>query len=267
MKRILTAFLALSVMTAFAGGPEIIAPVDPVISNFNGLYVGLGTGSRQGEFRATSTNQLGIPNDPSPLIFSHAVRSHDGDILGNAFIGFGHSFQMVYLAGEVYGNLNKLQVSSSTLSVIPSGVNVNFTNSVRAHLNNIEGGADLRPGLLVTPSTLLYGRVGVAFNKLYLNPISIGQQIGGPGFINASSSKSKSTANLRIGGGFEQMLGHNFSIRADYIYTDYGRINANGGGTFIDEDQNTATLNSASTMKVTTNTFLFSVAYYFNRLI
>lgn len=103
---------------------------------------------------------------------------------------------------------------------------------------------DLRPGILLSPDTLLYGRVGAAFNTLKItsDSINMGSYVF-PVFFNRSlqlntasalvASDSKDVTGLRLGAGLEQYLGYNIAIEADYIYTNYGDINVNSIGNSI----------------------------------
>ena len=92
-------------------------------------------------------------------------------------------------------------------------------------------GLDFRPGLLFSPSTLLYGRVGFncAHRKLDSDLENYGARSGSqPWTLPLVTSDSKRGCFLRLGGGIEQYLGEHLALRVDYIYTNYRTLSIEG---------------------------------------
>lgn len=97
--------------------------------------------------------------------------------------------------------------------------------------NHFEYGADLRPGVARWFDSLIYGRVGVGFNKASLtinNQLAINHSNFGlnlPVNTMLNSSTDKNIAGLRLGIGLEKQMGTHVALFVDYIHTNYGRLN------------------------------------------
>lgn len=81
----------------------------------------------------------------------------------------------------------------------------------------------LRAGLLVNPSLLVYGTVGVAFASM---------DVSGP--LIAGGSDDERAFGISYGGGVEKTLGSRWFARLEYIHTDYDEESFRevGGGSF-----------------------------------
>jgi len=103
---------------------------------------------------------------------------------------------------------------------------INHTANVR--MREIEWGADILPGFLITPQTLAHVTVGFAGNKatLYENT----SYSTAAGIVAATSaaqsvaSTTKSLYGLRLGLGIQQAITNKVRLTADYVYTDYGTV-------------------------------------------
>lgn len=88
--------------------------------------------------------------------------------------------------------------------------------------------SSLRAGYLVTPNTMIFGTLGVAFAKVEAS-----------GTLIAGGSDDDTAVGLAIGGGVETTLGNRWFARVEYLHTSYGEESFKevGGGKFdIDLD-------------------------------
>lgn len=219
----------------------------PERSCFDGFYVGVGGGGVLGDLHASSTTQsLVTPssNADSPrATFIEQHESHPNHFLGTAFIGFGNVIYRAYEGIELWGTIgsndsfgfagSKAGVTKSMIQeVTPSFITRQGTHSLTTTVtrvnypHNLEGGVDGKLGWLLTPTTLLYGRAGVGFNKFEFVTTSfvVGTSTV-PDFVTETgvlSYKVHKNVDYRFGAGLEQHFSHHWSLRADYIFTHYG---------------------------------------------
>ena len=85
-------------------------------------------------------------------------------------------------------------------------------------------------GWLATPDSLLFIRLGAAFNNISLNSNTTtyteGTAVPETKLLNYTASKS--LVGFRAGAGLEQKLTPRISVRADYVYTYYGKLSTYG---------------------------------------
>jgi outer membrane immunogenic protein len=89
------------------------------------------------------------------------------------------------------------------------------------------GTARVRAGWLVTPSTLIYGTAGLAYGEAKASTnVIVGSAPGCPfgnGFC-AVGSVSDTRLGWTAGGGFETMLGANWTAKVEYLYYNLGSV-------------------------------------------
>lgn len=188
---------------------------------FNGPYVGVQGGYESFNIDSTFTGAGALAGDSAKATFG-------GDGLnGGAFAGYGVRIDSLYIGGELEAGLG----GASSDNKVTIGAS-NFEANVD---HKYDLGASIRAGFLPTPNTLLYGRAGVADSKFDPN----------------GSVKDFSLTGLRLGLGSETALGNGFSVRGDWVYTDYKSKNLSdaNGDTFQ--------------FSPTSNTFRVGVAYNF----
>src|SRR5262249_14900253 len=117
-------------------------------------------------------------------------------------------------------------------------------------------GARGRLGYLITPSVMVFGTLGVAFQhvEVTLNCVTNGA-CGANGVPAFSSSASTTMAGPSVGGGVEVKLGGNWSARGEYRFADYGTWRPTFGST--------AALGVSSAINMQTHTALFGLSYTF----
>ena len=230
---------------------------------------------------------------------------------GEIFIGYGYACENAYLGIEGYVRGSKYKVTTSNSSAPRSAVSathfgamdtvgateitgtfvppfsltdptLTLSSTTQTKLRPVEFGIDFRPGFVACENTLVYARVGVAFNRVSTkvcsnaafntaNAIPVGVNSTPTNVFTASNTLShkKSRAALRVGGGIEQKLSDCVSVRLDYVYTNYGRVTVCGDPaaavTKKFEGNPTTTSFAVSNdrrVKVTSNTVMAALAWY-----
>lgn len=198
----------------------------------------------------------------------------DNTLKGALFAGYGQNWNRWYLGAEIFIDLARYK---NHTSVALNGIidsfedDAGFTLQTRtqAKLSDFQGGIDLRPGYLLTPQSMLYGRVGVAFSHLKLNTHSsltgfdiVDEETWS---LNAATDESKNRGALRLGAGLEQNICPCLNLRFDYIYAYYGKKSVGVGpvseviGTGV--ELGSVTFAAASSARVYNNTVMLGLTY------
>jgi opacity protein-like surface antigen len=185
------------------------------------------------------------------------------------YAGFGCAWEDVYLGLEAflrrtdYRKTHRAIFNATESTDVPNifRLDARASNAIAltTRLSPTEPGIDFRPGFFLTPCTMLYGRVGVAYNRLTLHTRTISSALITPPLTVGASpligtdaaSKHKKVGALRLGVGLEQHLGECMSIRVDYINTHYRGIKIRTRGV---SDTNTTTTTVLPATTITTET-------------
>ena len=234
-----TALVATVGFTFVAIGSPSFA--DGAVHNFAGAYIGLNAGAAWGSSRyATDPGCLADPTadavfcngapDPSAVNGDAVAASGTGDLSSSGFTGGiegGYSWQTgnVVYGGEGDFGAFDLGASTSPTGIFPfvfAGTSYALTESMSTNwLATLRG----RLGYTATPELLLYATGGLAFTDFKFssgysdNAISV-LFPGGTGF----GKKSGVAAGWTVGGGGEWLLDGNWSIKAEYLYLDFGSM-------------------------------------------
>lgn len=217
--------------------------------NFNGYYGGLGIGVLQTNAQISSSTSATYSNtiaEVNELALSQSnvnLYGHNGTAA--IYLGFGHFFgdSNFYWAAEIFGNWasRKKTLNNWAFHADPFVADdfESITTATTVKLQSGEWGIDLRPGFLFDTNTMVYGRIGVAFNRLNTtttndfsftnnpnpeNPFEITDTY----LTSLNQSKKKSVTSLRLGVGIEHLITDNLAVTADYIYTYYGKVSTSG---------------------------------------
>ncbi len=209
---------------------------------FDGWFTGLSVGGTFRKGHGNSNTTINILDDDDATAVFHASQQFNADQnspLGVISGGYGCTWCDVYYGGiEGFLSVSEYHQTSpidiNTITIVGGGgatvARTNYSNSIETKLNALEFGLDLRPGYLLCPNTLLFARIGIAYNKLSITRninqgfLSPGDADGGFSFVSSKSNKKR--AALRLGLGLERQLYDSWSLRADYIFTYYGKISA-----------------------------------------
>jgi outer membrane immunogenic protein len=215
IRKFLLAATALVVVTGSAlaadlpsrKAPPVFAPPPPIFT-WTGVYIGGQVGYAWGQ----SSNRVigtGFAQGDSP----------EG-VIGGAHVGYNYQIQQF-----VFGLEGDVDGSSYSKSVFDVGTGTTFGTRIP-----IEGSARGRIGY-AWDRTLLYATGGAAFADLHhtyagaFNPAAP--------FLSTSTGK----VGWTVGGGVEYAVTNNWSVRAEYRYSDFGRTtDAVGSGVVSHKD-------------------------------
>ncbi len=223
-----TALLALSPPLCADGAPP----------NFSGAYIGLNAGAAWGN-SSFATNP-GCPPaavnapfcnaapDPSASNGTAVAASGTGDLSSAGFTGGiqgGYNWQMdsIVVGGEGDFGVFDLSESASPTGVFPLpflGTTYALSESMSAQwLATLRA----RLGYTIAPHLLLYATGGIAFTDFKFTSSYADNAVdatfpGGTGF----GKKSGVSTGWTIGAGGEWVLHDRWSIKAEYLYLDFG---------------------------------------------
>lgn len=262
------------------------------LSPFDGFYVGVAGGGVQtatdvqhnasaAYYFSSNPNTFGVINN------SFSTKVHQNSGIGALYLGYGQKLGQspLYFGIDIFGDTAQhdftVSQGNNFFAADKNGnsYNISLGGTVKTELNSGEYGIDARPGVLLNQNTLLYGRVGAAFNRLQVNAtdthnlayinVNFQPQFGTTATTTLATGDSKNVTGLRLGVGLEERWGNHFAVNADYIYTNYGKINLSGLGSTnqprgfdpaaIPNSFHTNTILS----DVTSQAVMIGVAYYF----
>jgi outer membrane immunogenic protein len=179
----------------YRGPPPVYLPPPPIFT-WSGLYMGGQIGYAWGSDPIVVASVFGGPN----AFFNDKPQG----VIGGAHLGYNLQFAQWVVGLE--GTVDGTSVSGTRTSV--TGV----TMSTRT---NVQGSIRGRLGVAFD-RVLIYGTGGAAFAGFKDD-----YAIAFPLFLRESDSKTRT--GWTVGGGLEYAVTNNWSIRAEYRYSDFGR--------------------------------------------
>lgn len=282
--------LGLVLPTLFAA----IATEAGASNAFCGFYTG---GSAGGLFTSARTAlsrdsrtfvsiRSGIYTVEIPNSVSVQSMQRKNNIAATLYAGYGYAYQGLYFGLEAFlkyakykaesvsrftNEMNLLQPTGQVnLSLLVKSANSTIT---KTKLGQLEPGIDFRPGVFLTPGTLLYGRIGMAYNKASVTAaLNDNLSVSGVGPLAVQSTlnptillnKHQKIGVLRLGLGFEQRICHNMSIRADFIHTNYRGVKM-GKQTNVVSSASGLTLTQSNNFllkSLSNNAVMLGISYY-----
>ncbi len=205
-------FSVMAVSTNHAGNSSL----------FSGAYVGASAGvlqNRSSIQRSSAGNGFEIVNKITP-----DSSSYSNNFLANLFLGYGMLWKRFYLAGELSTDISKHEQVTNRNRSVDDNEGDYTSNQASVEMSTFGFNADILPGLLLSPHTLLYGRIGVALNQITLKAVSAAVGLAPAVRPNLSSTKKETKIGLRLGFGLERWISKHIFMRLDYIYTFFGRM-------------------------------------------
>lgn len=181
-------------------------------------------------------------------------RSFRFGFMGDVIAGYGrHVYKSFYLGTELGLNIfgtrktsshhatqTSITVDDTEFTSITTTVNEALSSTTTASGNVFVPFFDIKPGLIVTPNSFLFARVGVNYNQLNivtqsLHHASATQINADATILNATqsglySSDKKQLIGLRTGLGFEYLISDHIGLAANYVYSFYNSVNLNATG-------------------------------------
>jgi outer membrane immunogenic protein len=253
MRRVFVACAALSVLLAaapaFATDMPLKAPPAPPTPMWTGFYIGANGGYGWGNWNSDSVASIfpdGVTTTADPNVsgwFGGVTAGYNWQVAHQWVLGLEGDFDW---SGE------KASDSSSSSTSAPSGIGIGLcdghapctTTTTAAIGNEWEkpwfATLRVRGGYLIEPTWLLYGTGGLAFagtkfattsSTTTTTTDSIGQivnpsspfTIGTPVTTSAALSETQDRVGFAIGGGVEKLLSQNWSVKAEYLFMDFGK--------------------------------------------
>ena len=190
-------FVLTALMLGVSGSAALAADIAPAAYDWTGLYIGL-----NGGYAFHGTDRVGVPPD-----------SHVGDLninggYGGAQIGYNKQIDNIVLGleGDIQGGSISDKFSNATTGYFAKD-NLNWFGTFRG-----------RAGF-AADRVLFYGTGGVAFGG---GDYKIGSAAG-------SFSKNYSGVGWVAGAGVEYAVTDSLSIKAEYLYTNFGRFGVGAG--------------------------------------
>lgn len=246
MKNRLLGTVSLSVLLAcpaMAADLPVKAPPPPAaVFSWTGFYVGLNAGGAWGHSDATTSASCTPVPGISPLFCSPlgaqanaiaVAAAGTGSMSGNAFTGggqIGYNWQnsSLVLGLEADFESFRLRASRQASARYPA----NFGPAVTTKTFTITSSMDT--DWLFTAR----GRLGWAFSNLLAyatgglaitNPSATHAFTDTPGLSATGTwSNSETRVGWTVGGGLEWAMNRNWTVKAEYLYLNFGSVNANG---------------------------------------
>jgi outer membrane immunogenic protein len=201
--------------SAFAAEPLPPPPPPVPIFTWTGLYAGLQVGYAWDRDPVTVTNSDAVTG----VVFSDTFGANPDGVIGGAHLGYLKQIDqwVIGLEGSVDGtsvSINRVNspfgfTSALGFAGLPILASLNTSSAV-------QGSIRLRAGIALD-RVLLYATGGAAFAG-----IEKSYTAGVPVFLTESITQTRS--GWTVGGGLAYAVTNNWSIRAEYRYSDFGRL-------------------------------------------
>jgi outer membrane immunogenic protein len=223
--------------------PPIYPPPPPAFT-WTGFYAGLNAGYTFGGSNSVDLETIsGVAT--SEQSFADAVAASTTDVLslrnsgfiGGGQVGYNLQFANSWLAGieadiqgtgarSSAGAIRILPVAGIPPSILQAQSNISVNNAVD-YLGTVRG----RLGFLLTPTLLVYGDGGFAYGGVHEGvDIVVTAPPTGEGTSPAFGSFTNTRGGWTAGGGLEWMVSPNWSVKAEYLYYDLGKVTFGAGG-------------------------------------
>jgi opacity protein-like surface antigen len=223
----------------------------------SGIYAGAMLGANIANAHWNGTNGLFATNDnQTPESLSPNWKpngpTQQTNFAGRIFGGYQIVSDKIFIAAELGGNFSKQpEFRDHTTKQFSNVVNyplffpppfqqtqtlsATATTNTTVSLSNSNLFIDIRPGFLVKPNILLYGRAGLSFfNNLTIMDSAQwteqGTDTGAPTPIftplqaSGASRNSGNNTGIRLGLGAEYLMTQQLSVLFDYTYTTFGNV-------------------------------------------
>jgi outer membrane immunogenic protein len=224
--------LVAAASAADLGAPAPVytkAPIEAPLYNWTGFYVGGYVGGATGSFDPTTStvfSSAGWFNTTSVPVINAAGQQ---SITPTGFTGgfeAGYNWQVNKLVLGVEGDIGAFHLSGNSSAgatypccaaafAIASSASTDWLSTVRGRVG------------VAYNNLLFFGTGGVAFTDLkgnfaFADNCTAGTCSGGPTLESAAVSNTK--AGFAAGGGVEAGLGNHWSVKAEYLFVDFGTV-------------------------------------------
>jgi outer membrane immunogenic protein len=201
--------IALTGSAAFAADlpsrapPPVYLPPPPIFT-WTGFYIGGQVGYAWG---TGANNFTGFVGD---TFVNTSFGGTPNGVIGGGHVGFNYQINQWVIGLE--GTVDGTSLSNTAVATFPDG------STLTAHTKaDIQGSIRGRLGV-VWDRALIYATGGVAFGGFNTDV-----SFAAPPFF-ASANRSNTRVGWTVGGGIEYAITNNWSVRAEYRFTDFGTI-------------------------------------------
>ena len=220
----LTGSAALAADLPSRAPPPVYLPPPPIFT-WTGFYIG---GQVGGAWGTGSGHLTAFDPVTATLVDTSIGGDNPSGVIGGGHLGFNYQlpgwnwFSSSGVVIGVEGSVDGSSLSKTTVVTLPGVFLGSSTLSARSSLD-IQGSIRGRLGI-AWDRVLIYATGGVAFAGINTDVELSGVDEAGVPFF-ASASRSNSRTGWTVGGGIEYALTNNWSIGAEYRFTDFGSIN------------------------------------------
>lgn len=229
-KLLLGTFLLLVITPVFATTHSLIFKDEEINNSMNGPYVGALIGFAQGTYAMQQTTIAdGYLSATSANAVNQAGNQHINTNGLETGIEAGYNWQMTNILFGLETDLQTIKLAGSKYSIpapYPGAPGVTFNVGADANINWLY---TLRPRLgLIKNNFLFYVTAGLALTRVHGNfylDDTAGALISG--YINSL------TPGYTIGGGIEWALAKHVTLKVEYLYVKFNKINATANSSNI----------------------------------
>ncbi|HUI21127.1 MAG TPA: outer membrane beta-barrel protein [Methylocella sp.] len=221
----LTGSAALAADLPSRAPPPAYIPPAPIFT-WTGIYVG----GQVGYAWASGANRVSGIDPVTGIAFDSSIGQNPNGVIGGANVGYNYEipqwnwFTSSGVVIGVEGSVDGTSLTNTAGLVFPDGT------ALTAHTSaDIQGRIVGRLGL-AWDRLLIFAAGGVAFGGFNTDFSIFGPAFVTPagvpfGAFGGTSSFSQTRVGWTVGGGIQYAITNNWSVRADYRYTDWGSIN------------------------------------------
>lgn len=261
MKKFTSALLAVTALTAanaFAAG---------AVDSKTGAYVGGNVGMANtnvkydyvtgGKSVTVAGNVTTVTANDTTAINNLKTDAGKMNPLFGLFAGYGMQVGTMYFGGEVYGGFDSAKVTPFDDSATVASQSFWKTTVKRTNFYGLAP----RLGFFVTPSTMLYVKLGIEGGKWKVTSKGTGTFTSNDNGVSSRLfSTSKNSISFAPGLGLDAFVTKNLFLRAEYSYMFGPKVTLNQDITYLNSAQGTIVKH---TFNITQQTFKVGVGYKF----
>jgi outer membrane immunogenic protein len=211
----LTGSAALAADLPSRAPPPVYLPPAPIFT-WTGIYVGGQIG-----YAWTSGNNNFTGFDPffaGGTFLTTSLGGTPSGVIGGAHVGYNYQINQWVLGIE--GSVDGTSLSNTAVAAFPDGTTLSAHSTA-----DIQGSIRGRLGV-AWDRALIYGTGGVAFGGFNTNVSIANPNV--PFFANGNVSSTR--VGWTVGGGIDYAVTNNWSVFAEYRYTNWGSVRENNFG-------------------------------------
>jgi outer membrane immunogenic protein len=245
----------------------------PIAYGWSGFYLGAGVGARSsqvdGDVTQDSINSFHscAPGDFFPSCSGASL--NDTAFRISPYLGYNYQFATQWLAG-IEGDVGFGSKTTTLANAFYPNTGISNFSGHDSFAVKTGWDASLRGrlGFLVTPSFLVYGTGGAAWQHIEAtstcSTIITNISVCDPGLLAPSVITDSATKlGWTVGAGIETMLSQNWIVRGEYRYADFGTITNTDTRICAGCLPSSVAVAITDTLRLRTQTATFGIAYKF----